>query len=94
MTKPFLTLMAVSASLLSLGACTTTSNPTSLPPGEYKTNSTSTSSDGTNYSTEKTTNVQVDKYGNKKATVKTETTTDPEGLLNKRTSTSTKTYHD
>lgn len=91
MTKPLLTLLAVSASVLSLAACT--SSPTTLAPGKYESNTSSTSSDGTNYSTKKTTNVEVDRNGNKTATVETKTTKDPEGLLNKSTTTTRKTYH-
>lgn len=93
MTKPILTILAVSAGVLSLSACMQSPNsPTSLAPGQYKSTTTSTNSDGTNYEQEKTTNVKVDRYGNKSATVETETTKDPEGLMNKSTTKTTKTY--
>lgn len=68
------------------------STPASLPPGEYESTSSRTDANGTTTSTETNTDVTVDKYGNKTATVSKETTTDPKGLFNKNTTTSTKTY--
>ncbi len=77
-------LLALAASFGVVG-CTT--HTTDLPPGKYESTSKSTDANGTDYKTERTTNVTVDKYGNKKAVVEKETTSDPKGLFNKSTST-------
>lgn len=92
MSKKFLTLLAASAVALSLTACDTV-GPTSKEPGVYKTTTTSKNPSGTKTTTEKTTSVYHDQYGNKKATVKTETTKDPKGLFNKEKTTTVKTYN-
>lgn len=89
MNSKFLTLTALSLSVIAVSACTNTAQD--LPPGKYESSKKTTDSNGTNTSVEKTTNVGVDRYGNKTATVKTETTTDPEGLFNKSKTTTTKT---
>ena len=79
--------------VLTLGACTTRSHsPTDLPPGEYSRTEQSTNAAGTETSKTTDTNVYYDQYGNKRASQTTTTTRDPEGLLNKETSKSTKTY--
>ncbi len=87
MTKYLLTLSVLSAGILGLAACAK-----SLPPGHYENTSSSTNAAGTKTTTEKNTDVYYDKYGNKRATVKTETTKDPKGLFNKQTTESTRTY--
>ncbi len=92
MNKSMLTLAGLSASILALSACS--SSPTDLPPGEYHNSTKSTSADGTNYSSKTTTDVSQDRYGNKKATVTTKSTKDPDGLFNKSTTKTTKTVHD
>jgi hypothetical protein len=68
----------------SLTACANTSPA----PGKYERTSTSTDAYGTTRETKAKTEVDVDQYGNKKITKETKTTTDPKGLMNKRTSTS------
>ena len=76
-----------------VAACTSTPmSPTSLPPGEYKKTERSVSRDGTAYQKETTTDVYYDEYGNKRATQETEASKDPEGLFNKSTTTTKKTY--
>ena len=87
MNKAILTLLTVSATVLTVSACTqrTANLP---PPGTYEHSSSSTMSDGTKVERETKTDVEVDRYGNKSATTKTTTTKDPEGLFNKSTSTS------
>jgi len=92
MSKTFLTLVAASVIILSVTACDTV-GPTSRDPGVYKTTTTSKTPSGTKTTTEKTTSVYRDQYGNKKATVKEETTTDPKGLFNKEKSTTIRTYN-
>lgn len=77
--------------VLATSACTENSkSPTNLPPGSYKSSSSSTDASGTDVKTTKTTEVGYDANGNKTAVVKTEKTTDPKGLMNKK-KTKTKT---
>lgn len=83
-------LTAMAAASLALAACS--SNPAHRAPGTYQKESTHTTSSGTTYKSKQTTDVTVDEYGNKKATVETETTKDPKGLMNKSTTSSKKTY--
>lgn len=71
-------------------ACTT--QPTTLPPGEYSKTHKSTDAQGTTRETTTNTEVYYDEHGNKRAVQEQETTEDPEGLLNKSTSRTTKTY--
>lgn len=84
-------LIAVAAlGVIGLGAC---APHNTMPPGHYESTSSSTNAKGTKTTVDKETDVYYDRYGNKKSTVKTETTTDPKGLFNKETTTSTKTYN-
>ncbi len=71
-------------------ACTAT--PKSLPPGQYSHTESSTNSAGTTTKQQTDTNVYYDQYGNKRAVQETETTKDPKGLMNKKTTTTTKSY--
>ncbi len=82
-------LTAISLTTLGITACT--QSGTSLPPGKYETSTKSTDANGTTYKTDRTTDVDVDSNGNKSATVKTKTSTDPKGLFNKSTTSSTTT---
>lgn len=91
MNKTILTALLLSTA--ALGACTAPYSPTHKPPGTYKSSSSSTDASGTKTTVNKTTHVYEDSSGNKKAVVKTETSKDPEGLFNKETSTTTKTYN-
>jgi hypothetical protein len=93
MNKPLLTILAVSAATLGTAACSTWDSPTNKPPGTYKSTSESTNARGTTTKTDKTTYVYEDPSGNKKAVEKTETSTDPKGLFNKQTTTTTKSYN-
>jgi hypothetical protein len=87
MSKIIITLITISATALTVSACT--KKATSLPPGTYEHSSSSTTPNGTKVEKETKTDVEVDRYGNKSATTTTKTSTDPEGLFNKSTSTST-----
>jgi hypothetical protein len=84
------TLITLCATAAILSACQ--SHPTTLPPGQYSHTERSTNAAGTETKKETETNVYVDEHGDKKATQKTTTSTDPDGWFNKSTSTSTKTY--
>ncbi len=90
--KTFLTIATLAVAGISLAACET--NPAHKAPGTYKSSTYSEGADGTTYRTDKETNVTVDRYGNKKAVVETETKTDPKGLFNSSTSKSERTYVD
>lgn len=78
--------------VMALPACT--QRATDLPPGKYESSSRKVDSQGTAYETDTTTEVEVDEYGNKKATTETETSKDPKGLFNKSSSTSKSTQYD
>lgn len=62
-----------------------------LPPGQYEDNSSSVDSKGTLRETNKETDVYYDQYGNKKYTTTQKTVTDPKGLFNKSTTSSSHT---
>jgi hypothetical protein len=94
MKKAYLSLFLVPVAAMALSACTPAEKASTLPPGKYEHTSTSTDRNGTTYETRKTTDVAVDRYGNKSATVTTEQSKDPKGLFNKSTSTSTSTYEE
>jgi hypothetical protein len=68
------------------------SEPTTLPPGEYTSTHKSTNAQGTESKVETNTKVYYDQNGNKRAIQEKETSKDPEGLLNKSTTKTTKTY--
>lgn len=59
-------------------------------PGKYESTTSSTDQYGTTTKREDTTDVSVDSSGRKKAVVKSKTTRDPKGLLNKTTNESEK----
>jgi hypothetical protein len=84
------TLITLCATAAVLSACQ--SHPETLPPGQYSHSERSVNSSGTETQKSTNTNVYVDEHGNKKATQQTTTSTDPQGLFNKSTSTTTKTY--
>ena len=84
MSTKVLTLSVAALAMLALPACT--QRATDLPPGKYESTSKSVDSQGTAHEKTTTTNVEVDKYGNKKATTETEKSSDPKGLFNKSTS--------
>ncbi len=85
MEKKLSTLVAVSALALGLSACATTWPA----PGKYEKTTSSTDANGTTIERKTSTKVDVDEYGNKNAVVKSKTTRDPKGLLNKSTTSKT-----
>ena len=92
MSNTLKTICAVCGSVLLLSACGPQNDVANMKPGKYESTTRSTDKHGTSYEKDNTTEVTVDRYGNKKAVVETETTTDPKGLFNKRTNTSRKVY--
>lgn len=88
-------IMVVSALTLSLVACMQEQSVLSQPPGTYEKTTSSTNANGTTTENQSSTDVSVDSNGNKKVVVKSKTTKDPRGLLNKTTtSQSTQTYQE
>ena len=83
--------IAMATAVIGLSACSSM-NPAYKAPGKYESSTKTKTSSGTTYKTDKTTNVEVDEYGNRKATVNTETSRDPEGLMNKSSSKTKSTY--
>ncbi len=90
MNKNIPTIITVSALALALGACTPEQRIYHKGPGSYQSTETSTDSNGTTTVKDSTTLVTVDKDGNRKETITSKTSRDPEGLGNK---TITKTKH-
>ena len=76
--------------VLSVSACAM--YPTTLPPGEYEHTEKSTNARGTETEQSTKTKVYYDAEGNKRAVQEIETERDPEGLFNKETTKTTKTY--
>lgn len=87
--KKIMTLIAVSATALTLAACG--GNSSDLPPGHYEKTYKSTNAYGTETTQKRETDVYYDEYGNKKTRVEAETTKDPKGLFNKTTTKKTTT---
>lgn len=81
-------LIFASCAVLALAACT--HEERLPPPGHYERTSSHTTPSGTEVERQSTTDVRVDRYGNRTAVVEQSTTTDPPGLFNSRTSTSTR----
>jgi hypothetical protein len=87
--KKTLSLFSVTLVALSLSSCMYNKHK-DLPPGQYERSSASVDSNGTARSTKSSTNIYYDKYGHRKSDVNTKTSTDPKGLFNKTTTTTTR----
>lgn len=77
------TIITVSALALAMGACTPEQRLVTKHPGSYESTETNTDANGTTTMKESTTVVTVDKDGNRKETITSKTSRDPEGLGNK-----------
>ncbi len=79
------TFAIITGSLLAVSALAGCMYPPArtLPPGQYENSSNSTDASGTDREHHTTTNVYIDKNGNKQVTVDKETSKDPKGLFNK-----------
>ncbi len=88
MNKTFMTLLIASTLSIALSACQ--SRRLDTPPGTYERSSSYTDSNGTTRERETSTDVSIDADGNRKSVTKSKTTTDPKGLFNKSTTSSTK----
>ncbi len=91
MSKQLILLSTVLAATLAVSACSSEQRAADLPPGKYQKTTRSTDAYGTTTERRDVTNVTVDEYGDKDATVESETTKDPKGLFNKKTVRKTKT---
>lgn len=89
------TMKIILLGVLVTGAGCTYNEPANLPaPGHYDRTTVSTNSQGTTVSNQKSTDVTVDADGNKTAVIKNSNSTDPEGLLNRRSNTNTTIIHE
>lgn len=82
--KKMLIFLSIVCAATTFAGCTYNKSA-GIPPGQYEQSSKSVDSEGTSREENSKTDVYYDKYGNKKITIDTETTTDPEGLFNKNT---------
>ncbi|MDX2073771.1 MAG: hypothetical protein SFX19_05325 [Alphaproteobacteria bacterium] len=90
MNKNLPTILTVSALALALGACTPEQRVHHKSgPGTYESTETNTDAKGTTTVKTSTTEVTIDEDGNRRETITSKTSRDPEGLGNK-TSTKTK----
>lgn len=92
--KNMMSALIISSAMFVMPSCAQypQTSPKTLAPGEYTNAQRSTSAKGTTTERITNTNVYYDKNGNKAATQETQTSTDPKGLFNKSTSSTTKTY--
>ncbi len=80
-----ITYLSVAIVALTLAGCGMYGQNSNLPPGQYEQHSSTVDSKGTARTTNKSTDVYYDEYGNKKVNIDKKTTTDPKGLMNKTT---------
>jgi hypothetical protein len=90
MNKKLLNLVATSAVTISLAACMDMQNAFDMPTGKSEQTNSSTDSSGTKTTRTSATEVERDGTGHNKTVVKTKTTRDPEGLMNKTTTSQTR----
>ena len=90
MKKNMVTIITLSALALSLNACMDIQNAMDTPESKYENTSSSTDANGTQTTRQSSSEVGTDAQGNKHSVIKTKTTTDPKGLLNKSTTTQTR----
>lgn len=89
MNKNIPTVITVSVLALALGACTPEQRAYHKSPSAYESTETNTDAKGTTTVKTSTTEVTIDEDGNRRETITSKTSRDPEGLGNK-TSTKTK----
>ncbi len=94
MEKKLSTIVSISILALCLSSCSYLKEQMDLnnapPPGKYEKTVSSTDTKGTTTERKSSTEVGVDKDGNKKTVVKSKTTKDPKGLFNKTTTSQSK----
>ena len=90
MKNNIVTIVALSALTLSLSACMDVQNAMDTSESKYENTSSSTDASGTQTTRQSSSEVGTDAQGNKHSVIKTKTTKDPKGLLNKTTTTQTR----
>lgn len=85
MIRKLLTLLVLSAFAFSVAACSEEQRALHKAPGKYESSRTSTDKYGTTRETKKSTRVDREDDGTKRAVIEEEETRDPEGLFNKKT---------
>jgi hypothetical protein len=84
------TIIALSALALGLNACMDMKNAMDTPDGKYENTSSSTDANGTSTTRQSSSEVGTDAQGHKHSVIKTKTTKDPKGLMNKTTTSQTR----
>ena len=84
------TILALSALALGLNACMDMQNAMDTPESKYENTSSSTDAKGTKTTSQSSSEVGTDAQGNKHSVIKTKTTKDPKGLMNKSTTSQTR----
>lgn len=84
------TIIAISALALGLNACMDMKNAMDTADSKYENTSSSTDARGTETTSQTSSEVGTDAQGNKHSVIKTKTTKDPKGLMNKSTTTQTR----
>jgi hypothetical protein len=90
MNKKITSIFALSALALGLNACMDMKNAMDTPDSKYENTSSSTDAKGTKTTSQSSSEVGTDAQGNKHSVIKTKTTTDPKGLMNKSTTSQTR----
>jgi hypothetical protein len=90
MNKNLTTILALSALALGLNACMDMKNAMDTPESKYENTSSSTDRNGTQTTRQTSSEVGTDMQGRKHSVIKTKTTSDPKGLMNKTTTTQTR----
>ena len=90
MKKHIVTIVTLSALALGLNACMDMQNAMDTPENKYENTSSSTDANGTETTRQTSSEVGTGAQGNKHSVIKTKTTKDPKGLMNKSTTTQTR----
>ncbi len=90
MKKNMVTIVTLGALTLSLNACMDMKNAMDTPESKYENTSSTTDANGTETTRQSSSEVGTDAQGNKHSVIKTKTTKDPKGLMNKSTTTQTR----
>jgi hypothetical protein len=85
-----ITIIALSVLALVLNACMDIQNAMDTPERKYENSSSSTDAKGTKTTRQSSSEIGTDAQGNKHSVTKTKVTKDPEGLLNKSTTSQTR----
>jgi hypothetical protein len=90
MKKNSTSILALSILALGLSACMDMKNAMDTPESKYENTSSSTDAKGTKTTSQSSSEVGTDAQGNRHSVIKTKTTKDPKGLMNKSTTSQTR----